>query len=856
MSDLGDLPPRRHQRPTAVWANYRDRLRGRWLQELLAIAGIAVGVALLYSSSVANMSLSGPVRQLSDGIVGNSQLQVVARGPDGLPVSLADRLRTIDGVRIAAPVLQVQANVVGPRGQQPVTIFGADPRVVQLRGNLLEGFTRGEAAEQKTVAIPEPIARHLGIRFGDDGRLEIAGRSRTVPMAVVARSQIGPLAGSAIALAPIAYLQSISGMPGRATRILIQAAPDQLSEVREDLQAAVGPGTDVLDTDHDAALFDRAAQPTSQSTAIASIVGALVGWLFAVCALLITVEARGRIARDLRSMGYRGGQVALVLALDAVVLGIVAVAVGLGIGEVMSRSSGGSDIGFLGGAFPIGDMRVVRWSSFALAAAGGLLAALVGVLGPIWRLLVAEHINDPPHPSARRRHGQLLRLLPVGGIVLLLVSIAITVLAPASAIVALIALVGSLLLLVPGLLWAATSGLDRLSDCTSPAPQVLDLALPALQEPAWRARALAIATTGAIAVFGAVALQGSRTNLQAGLDGVSHELDLVGDVWVTPRAAGDLVATVSFPDRPGVRQRIADVAGVREVGLYRGAMLDIAGGRAWVLAPPDTIPAPIPAEQIREGTTATAQRRVRGGGWITLSRAIADDLRVDVGDTVVLPTPRPQRFRVAAITTNLGWTGGAIVANAEDFARAWGSDAISAYLVQTSSDANPSVVRDRIQAALGPRSALRVEANPERWQRQKDASRGGLSQLSQIASLTLVAAVLAMAAAMTGLLWQRRNQIARAKYDGHRTGPLWGALAVEAGTLFAVGALAGAVFGVLGQVLLTRGLEVIIGFPVVVGVRIDVAALCFGAVTVVALLAIAIPGLLVARSQPTPNIDD
>ena len=65
-----------------VWF-YGVRLRARFVQEIFAVLGISVGVALLFSSQVANTSLSGSVAQLTSNIVGNSRLELQARGPQG-----------------------------------------------------------------------------------------------------------------------------------------------------------------------------------------------------------------------------------------------------------------------------------------------------------------------------------------------------------------------------------------------------------------------------------------------------------------------------------------------------------------------------------------------------------------------------------------------------------------------------------------------------------------------------------------------------------------------------------------------------------------------------------------------------
>jgi putative ABC transport system permease protein len=382
----------------------------------------------------------------------------------------------------------------------------------------------------------------------------------------------------------------------------------------------------------------------------------------------------------------------------------------------------------------------------------------------------------------------------------------------------------------------------------------LELALPQLRAPEWRARSLAIATTGAIAVFGAVALQGARANLQAGLDGVSRDLNDVTDVWVSPYGAGGVLATTPFAPEQAVA--LARVPGVLGVGLYRGGFLDLAGRRVWVVGPPADSPELVPASQVLDGGARLASARVRAGGWATLSRAVADGLHLEVGDRFTLPAPVPRTLRLAAITTNLGWSSGAVILNADDYAGAARSDAVGAYQVRLAPGVSAEAGRDRVAAALGRGAPLRVETAAQRRARWDTVSRSGLSRLRQIAALSLVVAILAMAAAMAGLLWQRRPEVARQKLDGHRTTVMWRALVIESGTLIGTGCLAGGLFALLGQVLFSRGLQTISGFPVDVSVRIGVAALSLALVTAVALLVVAVPGYLVARVRPSLRTGD
>src|SRR5580704_6190005 len=116
---------------------YWLRLRARMVQECLAVAGIAAGVALLFASQVASTSLQSSAAQLSRGIVGSATLQLVARSPNGFPESTLQRVRHISGVRVAAPILEAGANVVGPRGSESVELIGADSSLSKLGGSLV-----------------------------------------------------------------------------------------------------------------------------------------------------------------------------------------------------------------------------------------------------------------------------------------------------------------------------------------------------------------------------------------------------------------------------------------------------------------------------------------------------------------------------------------------------------------------------------------------------------------------------------------------------------------------------------------------------------------------------------------------
>ena len=155
----------------------------------------------------------------------------------------------------------------------------------------------------------------------------------------------------------------------------------------------------VQDTSYDEELFAKAASASNQSTALFAVISALVGFLFAFNAMLLSAPQRRRLIADLRRDGYPPATVIGVLLFDAILLGLVACALGLVLGDELSIHLFRANPGYLGSAFAVGTQRVVGWQSVAIALGGGMLAAILAVLSPLRDILA----RDPLAASRRRR---------------------------------------------------------------------------------------------------------------------------------------------------------------------------------------------------------------------------------------------------------------------------------------------------------------------------------------------------------------------------------------------------------------------------------------------------------------------
>ncbi len=817
------------------------------VQEVFAILGIAVGVALLFASQVASTSLSHSASQLNGQLVGSAQVQLDSRGPEGFDEGLLVKVRRLPDVQVALPVFERQINVIGSGRERSVELVGMDPHSVRASGPLLRRFSANQLAALHAIALPAPLASEIGVGPLVPIKVEIGARTvETLVGATLGEGDIGELVHNPVAVTSISYAQRLAGAQGQISRIFVRFDPARAQHARAELaRLAAAWNVNLVPGQFDSRLFAVAVAPQSESEALFSMISALVGFMFALNAMLVTVPSRRKLVEDVRPHGATRWDTVKILLFDAAVIGVLACVLGLVLGDILSIAVFHTTPGYLAFGFPIGNNRIVTWESIALAVGTGLGAALIGVLWPLLGTVIRP--LQPSLSSQDHRRMWITARLFIGVLCLALTTVGLLA-DTRAALIGNLALVVALICLLPLLF-------DLLVDLFGRASNILDgissaLAVTELQTPQTRVRSLAIAATAAIAVFGTVEFQGTQANLRSGLDSAAHDLDSSAGLWVIPAGKSSLLMTTQF--------KAIDVAaldrvpGVKRLGVYRSSFLNWGQRRLWVRAPSSDTEHPVPPSQLLGGhlDLIRASERIHQGGWVVLSKTLAVENHLHVGEAFTLPSPRPIVVRVAGLTTNLGWPPGAIILNSHDYLRAWTHSDPSAYEIQTAAGIPAATVRDRVARALAPSSGLVVETSAEREQKHYALAAQGLSRLTQIRLLVLIAAMLAMMGAMGAMIWQRRDLIAFIKCHGYEEGVLWRWLLCEAAVLLAVGCSIGAVFGLYAQLLGSHFLASVTGFPISFSTEGVAAISSFGVVSVVALVVVALPGYLVVRVPP------
>ncbi|MGO8905547.1 MAG: FtsX-like permease family protein [Solirubrobacteraceae bacterium] len=851
----GGLRTRRLLGARALVYFYRRRLRAHGTQELLAGVGIAAAVALVLAAGISQGSIAGSTRKVLRAVIGPANLQLRARGPDGFEEATLSRVEALPGVRRAAPLLERNVRIEGTEGRSAnIYVAGTD---VSL--GVLNGFGRTlplKALTIGTLALSRASAQALGIGAGaaaDRVRvtLLVGGVRHTLAVsAVLGDEAVGVLAGAHVGVMPLSTMQGLLGEPGRVSRILVQTAPGRQAAVMRGMEGLAGGQLTVSGAEQDISQLEQALRPSGQASALFAIIGALLGFLLAFNAILLTVPERRQAIADLRLSGTRRSAIVQLTLFQAICLGTAATAVGLGIGYLLSRWVFHQSTGYLAEAFALSGGTVVPARTVLLTAAGGVLATCLASAVPLLDLRRgrppdAIYVQGGLPGNALALKGQ--RWLSGGALALLILASVLYATAPSMALLASVALTLATVLAVPVAFTTVLGGARRLSER---APRLSTLALALGGVRGTSVRSIALAATGAVALFGSVALGGARSDLLGGIRGFAHSYAADAPIWVSEpddnQATGQLAGD-------GGAARIEQVPGVASVERFQGSFMTLGPRRVWVIARPAGGASSVLGGQSIGGARAAlvAERRLAEPGWVAVSQQIASELHTHVGGAITLPTPSGQRsYRVAALTTNLAWSPGVLFMSSADYTRAWGSDAPSALAVHPDPGVGATALRARIAKALGPGSGLQVVTAGTREARIDALTSEGLSQLGIIATLLVLAAIMALAAALASSINQRRGALAGLRLAGAPSWRLRRILLVEASLILGAGCVTGALAGVYGQFVIDAYLRHVTGFPVTaVGASARPIEI-FAVVLAAALAAVALPAWLASTVPP------
>jgi lipoprotein-releasing system permease protein len=312
-----------------------------------SLIGIMLGVATLI---IVMAVMNGFRKELLDKILGlNGHLLVQ---PIEQPLTdydaVAQRISRIEGVRLAAPVVEGQALASSPFNASGVLIRGvraADlTKLTSIANNLrqgsLEGFDQGQG-----VLIGKRLADQLTLRAGDNVSL-VAPRGAVTPMGTTPRIKTYKIAAvfeigmseydSAFVFMPLTEAQAYFNRAGDVTAIEVYTDnPDRVDRYRKLVNDTAGRPIFLIDWRQRNATFFNALQVERNVMFLILTLIVLVAALNIVSGLMMLVKDKGSDIAIMRTMGATQGAIMRVFLITGTAIGVVGTIIGLLLGIVV-----------------------------------------------------------------------------------------------------------------------------------------------------------------------------------------------------------------------------------------------------------------------------------------------------------------------------------------------------------------------------------------------------------------------------------------------------------------------------------------------------------------------------------------
>ncbi|MGN6463304.1 MAG: lipoprotein-releasing ABC transporter permease subunit [Pseudolabrys sp.] len=312
--------------------------------------GIMLGVATLI---IVMAVMNGFRKELLDKILGlNGHLLIQ---PLESPLTdwdeVAARISGVNGVRLAAPIVEGQALASSPFNAGGVLVRGirlADlqklPSIVNnIKQGSLEGFDEGQG-----IAIGRRMADQMSVRAGDNLTL-VAPKGAVTPMGTTPRIKIYKIAAvfeigmseydSAIVFMPLKEAQAYFNRSGDVTAIEVYTDnPDKIDQYRKAVQDAAKRPIYMVDWRQRNATFFNALQVERNVMFLILTLIVLVAALNIVSGLIMLVKDKGQDIAILRTMGATQGAITRVFLITGASIGVTGTIMGFLFGVLVCRN--------------------------------------------------------------------------------------------------------------------------------------------------------------------------------------------------------------------------------------------------------------------------------------------------------------------------------------------------------------------------------------------------------------------------------------------------------------------------------------------------------------------------------------
>jgi putative ABC transport system permease protein len=835
-----------------------------FLRTLLISFGITLGVASILAIGLTNQSALQAVTRLFQDTSGKSNLIVVRADSNerGLPDSLVRRIANLPGVRSAVPSLQLQTVLAdkAPFGELGLSFFGTS-----VEGSLalyaidpqLEPAVREYTLATGRFLSGDPNASEIVLvqEFADQNEIALEDRLAILTPGGVARLQVvgllekegpGQTNNGAFGVISLSLGQKLFDRPGEIDTIdLVALDPklEALESLKVQIQKRLGQDYSVIFPSSQGRRMTQMLSSYQIGLNFMSGMALFVGAFLIYNAFSMTVVERTREFGMLRTIGMTQRQITWMVLGEAIILGLISSALGIGLGLLMARGLSRLMEVLLGYELLLSELPIpLLVTSILIGVVTTLLAALLpawqaGRISPLEALRVRGAVKE----------GWLLRNGWWSGSLLLALAAVILVRNPfpydvqfrmGSLVVFALFIGGTLIIPVSVGIW------ERFA---RPIFRLLYGSSGRLGSSNVKRARLRTTLTVAALMVGV-----SLTLVVRGMT-ESFKVDLVE--WIGAYLGGDLYVSSSVNLRRDLWLRLEAVDGVQAAAPIR--YLEVRWRRPGEVDEPLTFMAVDPTvyRQVTNFVFSDSQvdqeqaiARLAQGEAVFISSVIAERYGYREGDSLLLKTASGWRdFEIAGVVVDFYNQGLVITGSFADMRRFFKVSDASTVLIKTAPDSSVSEVQERIDSLYAKRYQLTLISNQAIKGRIDTLMGQAFSMFDVMAMISVIVASLGVVNTLTMNVLERTREIGMLRSIGMTRRQVSGMILAEAGMMGLIGGALGMVFGLLLAKIFLAAMMAMSGYSLTFTMPLEGVVMSLAVAMIVSQIAALPPALRAAR---------
>jgi putative ABC transport system permease protein len=758
-----------------------------WKRSLSCVVAVMIASALLVAIAGIYSSLTKSVATMSENLYGRAAFEVTGAADSGLPESLVEELRGINGVAAAEPIMRATLNVPRPG----VTLLGVSPNIRVLDNRVGNELVRQAEDDTPQGSLADGAIAGPGLGIAAGGSVEV----NSVPVHVVFVPK-GDLAerynGGDYLIVPLQVAQQLLNQAGRASSVFIVAKPDaDLNELSAQLVRVVNHRAVVAEPQFRVAQTDSSLSVTRNVLLLVGSIALVVAMFIVFNTMNMAVVQRRPMIATLRALGAQRGQLARDLLLEVSLMGFLGGCVGAPLGLALGYFAIKRLPPLLVQSVDVKPEFFFPGNAIVIVVVLGVIACVLGAAWPTAAVFNASAISamrpaELDSSGSDRSKANLLGVF-VGTLLMVAAFLSALWLHDEKAFIGGVLVVVGVLVLCWSLRPVIVGTCSRLAAMMGPSGQVSRSTMTQAAKRTW---------ANVVIVLIAVAL-GSVTN---GL--LSNVVGSTANFFSPLEGAAVYLATASkdvLPVGPllpnGVDEQVREIPGVEFVVPVQYAYVNVGTDRVLVVGgDPGTV---TPAFSLME---PSVRAKVEAGDGVVVSRPLARRLDLAVGDRLTLSSPSGEKsVDVVGVVEYLTTESGMIALSLANM-RTWFQRDGATYLEVHVADAKDApAVQQQLQKVAASNGLFAYSGKEA-----VDSARSAVAQIGSLAVFVqwIVALLAAMAlfnAFMISVI-ERRREIGVLRAMGASRGYIAKSILIESSST----ALLGGVLGLLASVVVHR----------------------------------------------------